>query len=229
VRQAMSLALDRQAMNDVIFQGKGELEGPMMAQLVAWRLPIDQLGAGAKYFTRDLAAAKQLLAEAGYPNGFAMDFWSSQGLGSTYVSFFEMMKAQWADVGIDATLRWQDFNTFVSTTNTGKYEDAGGGGWSPVTDPDEHLSKAFYSKGGRNTSHINDPTLDKMLLAQETTSDPAERKKQIDEIQRYLAEQQYYMTLVAERSIFASHAYVKGYWPHILIGQSEVASVWLDR
>jgi peptide/nickel transport system substrate-binding protein len=229
VRQAMSMALDRQAMIDVLFKGKAELEGPMTAQLVDWTIPMDQLRAGSKFYKRDLTAAKALLAEAGYPNGFAMDIWSSQGLGHPYIGYLEMAKAQLAEAGIDVTLRWQDYNTFVTQTNAGKYEDAGFGGWSPVTDPDEHLSKAYHSKGGRNQSHINDATLDEMIAKQASTTNPDERKKLMGEIQRYLAEQQYYFTLAAEPSVFAWHSQVKGYWPHILIGQAEIAEAWLDR
>lgn len=229
VRQAMSLALDRQAMIDVLLKGKGDIEGPMMAQLVDWALPIDQLGAGAKYFKRDLAEAKRLLADAGFANGFKMDLWSTQGLGQFHVSFLEMVKAQLAEVGIDVTLRWQDFNTFVTTTHSGKYEDAGSGGWSPVTDPDDHLSKAFFSKGARNLSHANDPVLDDMILKQVKIADLAERKKAVGEIQRYLAEQHYYITTIAEAKIQPFHAHVKGYWPSILLGLGELRETWLEK
>ncbi len=70
VRQAMSMAIDRQGMIDSIFEGVGVFNPPVPAALKEWSMPMDQLGDGAKYYKYDPAEAKRLLAAAGYPNGF---------------------------------------------------------------------------------------------------------------------------------------------------------------
>src|SRR5262249_35490543 len=70
VRQAMSLAIDRQGIVDAVAEGVGVFNAPVPAALKEWSLPIDQFGEGAKYYRYDPAEAKRLLAAAGYPNGF---------------------------------------------------------------------------------------------------------------------------------------------------------------
>lgn len=70
VRQAISLAIDRQGILDATAEGVGVFNPPVPAALKEWSLPMDKLGEGAKYYKHDKAEAKRLLAAAGYPNGF---------------------------------------------------------------------------------------------------------------------------------------------------------------
>src|SRR5262245_34429665 len=70
VRQAISLAIDRQAIVNAVFEGVGVLNPAVPTGLRDWPLPMDQLGEGGRYFRHDPAAARKLLAEAGYPRGF---------------------------------------------------------------------------------------------------------------------------------------------------------------
>src|SRR5262249_50600477 len=69
VRRAMSLAIDRQAIMDATSEGTGALNPPIPAGLKDWSLPIAQLGDAVRYYKRDLAEARRLLAAAGHPNG----------------------------------------------------------------------------------------------------------------------------------------------------------------
>ena len=66
VRRAISHAIDRQGLIEAVW-GRGEPTAAVGRGLVDWALPIDQLGAGAKYYQYDPKEAKRLLAEAGYP------------------------------------------------------------------------------------------------------------------------------------------------------------------
>src|SRR5688500_7750483 len=69
VRRAISMAIDRQAIIEAVYL-RGEPSPAIPRGLTEWSLPIDQLGAGAKYYQYDARAAKRLLAEAGFPKGF---------------------------------------------------------------------------------------------------------------------------------------------------------------
>src|SRR5207249_9405083 len=69
VRRAISHAIDRQGLIEAVW-GRGEPTPAVARGLVEWSLPVDQLGAGAKYYQYDPKEARRLLAEAGYPKGF---------------------------------------------------------------------------------------------------------------------------------------------------------------
>src|SRR5262245_32483921 len=69
VRRAISHAIDRQALVEAVW-GRGAPSSAVARGLVEWSLPIEQLGAGARYYEYDPKEAKRLLAEAGYPKGF---------------------------------------------------------------------------------------------------------------------------------------------------------------
>src|SRR4030095_1065069 len=71
VRQAVSMAVDRQGILDATAEGVGILNPAVPAAVKAWSVPITELGEGARFFKHDPAEAKRLLAAAGYPNGFA--------------------------------------------------------------------------------------------------------------------------------------------------------------
>jgi ABC-type transport system substrate-binding protein len=85
VRQAMSLAIDRQAIVDAVLEGVGVLNPAVPAALKDWSLPIAQLGESARYFKRDVAEAKRLLAAAGFPSGFSASL-CYNSYGSTLIS-----------------------------------------------------------------------------------------------------------------------------------------------
>ena len=82
----------------------------------------------------------------------------------------------------------------------------------------------------RNSSHVNDPKLTAMLKEQMRTRDLAARKKLIFDIQRYAAEQQYYVYLYGVGVTGSWQPYVKGYAPNLSFDYgNRAAALWLDR
>ena len=82
----------------------------------------------------------------------------------------------------------------------------------------------------RNSGHVNDPKLTAMLKEQRRTKDREARKQLIFDIQRYVAEQQYYVYLYAAMFTGSWYPYVKNYAPNTqwdFGGRS--AALWLDR
>ncbi len=81
-----------------------------------------------------------------------------------------------------------------------------------------------------NTGHVNDPTLTAMVKAQRRTKDLEARKKIIFDIQRYAAEQQYYVYLSSQVITASWQAYVKNFAPNLSADfGSRVATLWLER
>src|SRR5499425_1997955 len=84
VRRAISQAIDRQALIEAVYL-RGEPTAAVPRGLQEWSLPVDQLGAGAKYYQYDPHEAKRFLAEAGFPNGFKTPFYMTGGAGPDLV------------------------------------------------------------------------------------------------------------------------------------------------
>jgi ABC-type transport system substrate-binding protein len=82
MRRAISHAIDRQGLIEAVW-GRGEPTSAVGRGLVEWALPVDQLGAGAKYYQYDPKEARRLLAGAWYPNGFKISSPSRLGWVAT--------------------------------------------------------------------------------------------------------------------------------------------------
>lgn len=99
VRRAISLAIDRQEMVDAALLGKGS-PSSHIPEGYAWGIaPEDQ-----PYNTRDVAAAKQLLADAGFPDGFHLELMHLAGYGTYLDRNMEVLAAQLEEIGITTTI-----------------------------------------------------------------------------------------------------------------------------
>jgi ABC-type transport system substrate-binding protein len=134
------------------------------------------------------------------------------------------------DVGIEAELKIQEYGAFIATTGSGKFEGMAMYGYPPGWEPDSILYGAYAPDSLRNTSHVNDPKLTAMLKEQRRTKDLAARQQLIFDIQRYEAEQQYYVCLACPMQTGSHQPYVKNYAANALEEYGMAAAVlWLDR
>jgi len=229
VRRAISLALDRQALVEAVWV-RGEPTGAVPRGLQEWSLSIDQLGAGAKYYQYDPQEARRLLAEAGFPKGFTTLLHTSGGAGTDAVDAAQLVQRYLKDVGIQAELKLQEFAAFIATTRQGKFEGLAMSAYPPGWEPDSMLYGSYAPGSVLNISHVNDPTLTAMLKAQRRTQDLEARKQLIFDIQRYEAEQEYYVYLYCPMSTGSHQPYVKNYAPNALEEYGMAAAVlWLER
>src|SRR5206468_5233757 len=118
VRRAISHAIDRQAIIEAVWM-RGEPTPSVSRGLAEWSLPVDQLGAGAKYYQYDPKEAKRLLAEAGYPKGFKTQLTTTAGLGRDLVDAAQLVQRFLKDVGIEAELKLQEYGAYTATTVQG--------------------------------------------------------------------------------------------------------------
>jgi peptide/nickel transport system substrate-binding protein len=229
VRRAISHAIDRQALIEAVW-GRGEPTPAVSRGLVEWSLPIEQLGAGAKYYQYDPKEARRLLAEAGYPKGFKTPLIVSSGYGRDLLDDVQMIMRFLKDVGIEAELKIQEHGAYVATTVQGKYEGMIRGPIGIAYEPDRRLYRAYAADSSLNTGHVNDPTLSAMVKEQRRTKDLAARKKLIHDIQRYEAEHQYYVYLNSNTITGSWQPYVKNFSPNQGFDYgNRSAALWLDR
>ena len=121
VRRAISHAIDRQALIEAVWV-RGAPTAAVSRGLVEWSLPIDQLGAGAKYYQYDPKEARRLLAEAGFPKGFKTQLTVTSGFGRDLVDDAQLVQRYLKDVGIEAELKIQEYGAYMATTVQGKFE-----------------------------------------------------------------------------------------------------------
>ncbi|MBI5880180.1 MAG: ABC transporter substrate-binding protein [Chloroflexi bacterium] len=235
VRQAVSLAMDRDETIKTLYEGEGVYQSHLAAGLESSHLsPLDaSFGPNAKYFKRDVAAAKKLLADAGYPDGLKVPYISVlNAYGNTFNQGVELVQKQLKDAGIIMEFKPQDYSAYIASTFLGKFE-APTMVWgleTPVQEANDYLFNMYDPKSARNHAGINDEKLNAMIVKQRMTLDKTERKNQLYEIQRYLAEQQYYVIGTVGMQMQSLQPWVKNFYYETDYGRGAeyVIKVWLD-
>jgi peptide/nickel transport system substrate-binding protein len=229
VRRAVSHAIDRQALIDSVYL-KGEPTAAVARGLPEWSLRVDQLGPGAQYYRHDPKEARRLLAEAGFAGGLKTQLTFTGGFGNDLVDAVQLAQRQLKEAGIEAELKQQEFAAYASTTALGKYEGMGMGPFGIAFDPHTQLYATYLPGQPRNTGHVNDARLTGMLKEQMRIKDLETRRKLVFDIQRHLAEQQYYVYLYSVGTTGSWQPYVKNYAPSPSFDYgNRAATLWLDR
>jgi peptide/nickel transport system substrate-binding protein len=229
VRRAISHAVDRQAVIEAVFL-KGEPSPAISRGLPEWSPRIDQLGPGATYYRHDPKEARRLLAEAGFPQGLKTQLSGTSGLGPDIVDSFQLVQRQLKESGIEAELKLQEYGGYMSSTFVGKFEGMAMGPFTIAWEPHSSLYGMYLPEQARNSGHVNDPRLTGMLKEQMRIKELDARRKLIFDIQRYIAEQQYYVNLYCVGITGSWQPYVKNYAPNPSFDYGgRAAALWLER
>lgn len=181
VRLAMSCALDRQAIADIVFFGEAEPTGPIPPAMTTWALPLSEF----ECYSRDLERSRALLAEAGYPNGFSSTMIGNAG-NAADIEQLQMMAEQFAEIGIQMEIRQIEWGEMLELWITQKDFDTLLIGSATGRDPDANFYRRFLSTDTRNTVGFNDPYVDELLVRGRTTVDFDERYEIYAELQRII-------------------------------------------
>jgi peptide/nickel transport system substrate-binding protein len=185
VREAVSLAIDRPALNEAEFDGFARNSGNWINDDV-------QYAVTAPEFKRDVARAKQLLAEAGHPNGLTVDWFTAN---PPFYARGERIVAQLQEAGIRCKLQIMERGAFLQRTRQPLKQWPGlhiimqgariGGSWANWYD-------GFFRNGGNNVSdRVNVPALDAKFAQYQASADHDERKRLAEEVQREILDQHY--------------------------------------
>jgi len=158
VRQAMMLAIDQEKIRDDYWQGSGDiLTWPLMPTLAYMDayMPLEELPANVQaLYGHDVAAARALLSDAGYPTGFECSVicWNTPVM----IDILSMYKDMLADVDITMELNIVDYAVYTGITRARNYgpnemvytTDSGNGTYMKMID--------FRGAGSYNPSRINE-------------------------------------------------------------------------
>jgi peptide/nickel transport system substrate-binding protein len=232
VRQAMHLFLDRQELNQAVASGEGTINPPGVPAIKeGWAIPQEELLKLPGYRQpkeQDIAEAKRLLAEAGYPNGFKTTL--HYGTSSTNRGIAEPVAAQFAKLGVNITLTGQPPAEQTRTVSSGQYALA----LEPLGDMNiaryqwDHL----HGGGALATMGFQDPQLDRLLEAQRSSLNISDRKQAVRAMQDLLMEKLYFIPTVDAPTYQLWQPWVNNYnydqGGSPLVGQHNLPWVWLD-
>lgn len=182
VRYALSFAIDRQAIVEAAEFGLAQVTGPVPTSVRQYALPP---GAFASY-KRDVAQARKMLADAGYPNGFTTKIVTSP----TYeggIAVAQIIQAQLRDAGVTASLEQVEWGTYIDRWVKRDFDtmvELRGGD----PDPDRFLYRTFYSSGAVNNFLFKDQVVDRLLERGRVNLVSERRKPIYDELQQLLVE-----------------------------------------
>jgi len=219
VRRAISMAIDREALNKVVFQGLGKDLYSIMTLALGrqWAMDRDDYPPEVRrYLTYDVKAAKELMAQSAYPNGFTTKIIYWPKMAGTRPTA-EALSSMLADIGIELKLEEVTREGYISVIRGYPWDkpDTPHTGlligliyWVAV----DNLWDYTHSTSVRNRSAINDPKLDAMLEEQRRTVDVAKRQQIVRDIQTYLVDKMYMLPLPTGPHAEVHQPYVKGFY-----------------
>ena len=176
VREAMSMAIDRQTIIDTINAGSGQTADAIIAPAV-----FGYYSTGVKEYNP--TKAKELLAEAGYPNGFSTTLWVNDN--QSRIEMCQAMQAMLLEVGVQCNLEVLEFGSFISRTTAGDHDLAYFGWTTSSGDADYSyysLEHSTQQGAAGNRSFLADPDVDKLLEEARSNTNEEERKELYKEL-----------------------------------------------
>jgi peptide/nickel transport system substrate-binding protein len=212
VREAFDLAIDRDEIISLIWDGEGNYNGPVQWLMARFALPQEELRTKQPY---DPAKAKQLLEAAGYPDGLEAKMKIPRVPGAPFIADLSaLLKDQLSEVGINLLLDEVELGTFIANVILpGNFELAFFPNL-PYDEPDRPLS--FYHTRGvtgvGNWNNYTNPELDALIDAQSIDFNEETRIQTILEAQRMILDEHGpQITMPGGNFYAARHNYV--YYP----------------
>jgi peptide/nickel transport system substrate-binding protein len=208
VRQAVNYAVDRTLILQKVLENYGELlHGPFAS---AW----PGYDPNLKPYPYNPAKAKQLLTQAGYPNGFEATFSITTGAFLKDRDIAEVIASQLGEVGIKVRLVPTERATLQNTWLAGEFKGITSVAWGTTADPDAMLGWTLYNRKG----HKPDEKLNGLIDKSRKTVDPERRVAVLKELGHYVHDQAYWLFMYAQDEFYAKRKDVP--WEPVPEGQS---------
>lgn len=217
VRQAANHAINRVSLVDDVLQGTATVANSPTPPAFGSAHNPDIAG-----YDYDPERARELLAEAGYPDGVDVTFYVTEG-GSGMLDPVPMGEAIQADlraVGINASIQTFEWNSFLGEVNPGLEGKADMAQMAWMTaDPDTLpfltlRTNAWPEAGGFNSGYYSNPEVDRLLEAAQVETDPAERDRLYREMQEIVVEDAPWVFVANWKQNAASSSALSGFDVH---------------
>lgn len=189
VRQALILAIDRDFIVNNVAKGGQAPAGAFVPPALTDADPTKSFREAKPFYydpsfeayEANLAEAKKLLAEAGYPDGAgfpAIEYLYNVGTGHQLIG--EAMQNMWKELGITVNLVSQEWNTFLDSRKKGDYFIARNGWLGDYNDPISFIDM-WITGSGNNDAQWSNTTFDKLITEVKSTGDQAVRMQKMHE------------------------------------------------
>ncbi len=166
VREALELSIDREALNQVAWDGEYTTDCTPLSPVSPF------YDKGRRCPTRDISKAKKLLADAGLAGGYSFELTIVNDPQQRRVG--EVIQGMAKEAGFDISLRPSEFASALKDDDDGKLQ-AFLIGWSGRVDPDGNIHQFHTCGGSLNTTGACDEAIDALLNKAREVSDQAQR------------------------------------------------------
>jgi peptide/nickel transport system substrate-binding protein len=202
VRQALDLSIDREAINQVVFNG----EFTPGNQWVSPEHPYYQKAFPIQ--KRDIAKAKALLKESGAALPVSVDFMVTKGPENEAVA--QVLQSMAAEAGFDLKIRLVEFATSFKQAQAGEFQ-VFQIGWSGRIDPDGNSYVFLHTNAPQNDGKYSNPDADKALEDARLVTDPAQRKATYEKLTRIVLNDEPLIYLYHRKLLIAHTTRLEGY------------------
>jgi peptide/nickel transport system substrate-binding protein len=202
VRQALDLSIDREAINQVVFNG----EFTPGNQWVSPEHPYYQKAFPVQ--KRDIAKAKALLKESGATLPIGVDLMVPKGAENEAVA--QVVQSMAAEAGFDLKIRLIEFATSFKQAQAGEFQ-AFLIGWSGRIDPDGNSYVFLHTKAPQNDGGYSNPEADKALEEARLVTDPAQRKAIYEKLTKSVLNDEPLIYLYHRKLLIAHTTKLEGY------------------
>ncbi len=211
VRRAMSMAINRDVIANVINAGDATPYGP-----IPWAVggfteisdyTTENLG---RWYQYDPEGAKQLLADSGYSDGFEVEIEWGELSGFTFGDTAVLLEQMWEAIGLDVTIKQSEYATWWSKTKCGEPFNDSLIGLSPYgSGPTAYdwLYLPYHSSSSVNCPFVQDDHID-ALLDEWLGADEARQMEIQRELWDYLTDQVYRLTTIVPPHYRLTQAYL---------------------
>jgi peptide/nickel transport system substrate-binding protein len=202
VRQALDLSIDREAINQVVFNGEFKTGN----QWVNPDHPYYQKAFPVR--PRDVAKAKALLKEASVTAPVSVDFMVPKGAETEAVA--QVIQSMASEAGFDLKIRVTEFATSLKQAEAGEYQ-AYLLAWSGRIDPDGNSYVFLKSDAPQNYSAWSNPDADKALDDARLVTDQAQRKTIYQKLTKAVLDEEPILYIFHRKILIAHTTRLEGY------------------
>ncbi len=222
VRRAFSLAADRDDIIKRALKGEAMLSGAVSPTLPQWAIDVSK----NPWFKRDLAKAKALLAEAGFPNGLDVEM----TVPSSYpdvVAVAQVLQQQLVEAGIRTTIKQLEIGQYVDAWRKKGHTIMAGKNGAGI-DPDRSLYFFFHTSGSANVWGYSNKEFDKLVEKAKVTLDAAKRSELYDKAQDILYSDAANLFFASPETYAFINSKVKDFSPNVA-NPEEFKFAWISE